>query len=119
MFPHELSGGMKQRVNIAIGISLSQQVIIPEEPTSDLDVVVQRRVMQTLRKVVEDLNTAVVLIGHDMGLMAQFADHVGVMYAGRLVEVGPVRQVFEHPQHPYTQVLMNSLPSLEHKSEFQ
>jgi peptide/nickel transport system ATP-binding protein len=119
MYPHQLSGGMKQRVSIAIAISLRPQVIIADEPTSALDVVVQRRVMQTLRKVVEDLNAAVVLIGHDMGLMAQFADHVGVMYAGKLVEVGPVADVFAHPQHPYTKVLMESLPSLDHKSELQ
>jgi peptide/nickel transport system ATP-binding protein len=119
MFPHQLSGGMKQRVGIAIAISLRPNVIIADEPTSALDVVVQRRVMQTLRKVVADLDAAVVLIGHDMGLMAQFADHVGVMYAGRLVEVGPVSEVFARPQHPYTQVLMQSLPSLEHKDEFQ
>jgi peptide/nickel transport system ATP-binding protein len=119
MFPHELSGGMKQRIAIAIAISLRPQVIIADEPTSALDVVVQRRVMQTLRKVVADLNAAVVLIGHDMGLMAQFADHVGVMYAGKLVEVGPVSEVFTHPQHPYTQLLMESLPSLDHKNELR
>jgi peptide/nickel transport system ATP-binding protein len=119
MFPHQLSGGMKQRIVIAIAISLRPQVIIADEPTSALDVVVQRRVMQTLRKVVADLDAAVVLIGHDMGLMAQFVDHVGVMYAGKLVEVGSVREVFENPQHPYTRVLMQSLPSLDHKDEFQ
>jgi peptide/nickel transport system ATP-binding protein len=119
MYPHQLSGGMKQRVGIAIAISLRPQVIIADEPTSALDVVVQRRVMQTLRKAVEDLNAAVVLIGHDMGLMAQFADHVGVMYAGKLVEVGAVSEVFARPQHPYTRVLMESLPSLERKSHLQ
>jgi peptide/nickel transport system ATP-binding protein len=119
MYPHQLSGGMKQRVSIAIAISLRPTVIIADEPTSALDVVVQRRVMQTLRKVVADLDAAVILIGHDMGLMAQFVDHVGVMYAGRLVEMGPVGEVFAQPQHPYTQLLMESLPSLEHKDEFQ
>jgi peptide/nickel transport system ATP-binding protein len=113
LYPHQLSGGMKQRVAIAIAISLAPQVIIADEPTSALDVVVQRRVMQTLRRVQEDIGSAVILIGHDMGLMAQFADHVGVMYAGKLVEEGPVRQIFSHPQHPYTQLLMESLPSLE------
>ena len=113
LYPHQLSGGMKQRVCIAVAISLSPKVIIADEPTSALDVVVQRRVMQTLRRVQEDLGSAVILIGHDMGLMAQFADHVGVMYAGKLVEQGPVRQIFSQPQHPYTQLLMDSLPSLE------
>jgi peptide/nickel transport system ATP-binding protein len=115
LYPHQLSGGMKQRVCIAIAISLRPKVIIADEPTSALDVVVQRRVMQTLRRVQEDIGAAVILIGHDMGLMAQFADHVGVMYGGRLVEEGPVRQIFANPQHPYTQLLMESLPSLENR----
>jgi oligopeptide/dipeptide ABC transporter ATP-binding protein len=119
MYPHQLSGGMKQRVSIAIAISLRPKLIIADEPTSALDVVVQRHVMQTLRKVVEELDTAVVLIGHDMGLMAQFVDHVGVMYAGRLVEMGPVSEIFAQPQHPYSRVLMESLPSLDRKSDFQ
>jgi peptide/nickel transport system ATP-binding protein len=119
MFPHQLSGGMKQRVCIAIAISLRPKVIIADEPTSALDVVVQRRVMQTLRKVQEELGAAVLLIGHDIGLMAQFADHVGVMYAGKLVEVGAVNDVLAHPQHPYSQLLMESLPSLNRKVGFQ
>jgi peptide/nickel transport system ATP-binding protein len=113
LYPHQLSGGMKQRVCIAIAISLGPKIIIADEPTSALDVVVQRRVMQTLRRVQQELGSAVILIGHDMGLMAQFADHVGVMYAGKLVEEGPVRQIFSQPQHPYTQLLMESLPSLD------
>jgi peptide/nickel transport system ATP-binding protein len=119
MFPHQLSGGMKQRVCIAIAISLRPKVIIADEPTSALDVVVQRQVMQTLRRVQEDLGASVILIGHDMGLMAQFADRVGVMYAGRLVEEGSVKDIFSRPQHPYTQLLMASLPSLERKDAFQ
>jgi peptide/nickel transport system ATP-binding protein len=118
MFPHQLSGGMKQRVSIAVAISLRPKVIIADEPTSALDVVVQRRVMQTLRRVQEELGAAVILIGHDMGLMAQFADYVGVMYAGKLAEVAPVREIFEAPQHPYTQLLMESLPSLDRKDAF-
>jgi peptide/nickel transport system ATP-binding protein len=119
MFPHELSGGMKQRVCIAIAISLRPKVIIADEPSSALDVVVQRQVMETLRRVQEDLEASVILIGHDMGLMAQFADRVGVMYAGRLVEEGSVRDIFSNPQHPYGQLLMASLPSLEKKGVFQ
>jgi peptide/nickel transport system ATP-binding protein len=119
MFPHQLSGGMKQRVCTAIAISLRPKVIIADEPTSALDVVVQRQVMETLRRVQEDLGASVILIGHDMGLMAQFADRVGVMYAGRLVEEGPVRDIFSKPQHGYSQALMASLPSLEKKDVFQ
>jgi peptide/nickel transport system ATP-binding protein len=118
MFPHQLSGGMKQRVSMAVAISLRPKVIIADEPTSALDVVVQRRVMQTLRRVQEELGAAVILIGHDMGLMAQFADHVGVMYAGKLVEISPVAEMFEAPQHPYSQLLMESLPSLDRKDAF-
>jgi peptide/nickel transport system ATP-binding protein len=115
MFPHQLSGGMKQRVCIAIAISLRPKVIIADEPTSALDVVVQHQVMETLRRVQEDLGAAVILIGHDMGLMAQFADRMGVMYAGLLVEEGSVLDLFAKPQHPYSQLLMASLPSLEKK----
>jgi oligopeptide/dipeptide ABC transporter ATP-binding protein len=119
MFPHELSGGMKQRVCIAIAISLRPKVIIADEPTSALDVVIQRRIMQTLGLVQEELGAAVILIGHDMGLMAQFADRVGVMYAGKLIEEGPVNEIFAQPKHPYSQLLMSSLPSLEQKDVLQ
>ncbi|MBV8715576.1 MAG: ABC transporter ATP-binding protein [Chloroflexi bacterium] len=118
-FPHELSGGMKQRVCIAIAICLRPKVIIADEPTSALDVVVQRQVMETLERVQEMLNASVVLVGHDMGLMAQFVDRLGVMYAGRLVEVSPVNDVFAEPLHPYTQLLIASLPSFEHKGTFR
>jgi peptide/nickel transport system ATP-binding protein len=119
MYPHQLSGGMKQRVCIAIAISLLPRVIIADEPTSALDVVVQRQVMETLRRVQEDLGASVILIGHDMGLMAQFASRMGVMYAGRLVEEASVGDLFAQPQHPYSQLLMASLPSLEEKGVFQ
>jgi peptide/nickel transport system ATP-binding protein len=117
-FPHELSGGMKQRVCIAIAICLRPKVILADEPTSALDVVVQRQVMDTLRRVQEELGASVVLVGHDMGLMAQFAHRLGVMYAGRLVEVSPVREIFAEPLHPYTRLLIASLPSLEEKGKF-
>ena len=90
MYPHELSGGMKQRACIAIAICLRPKVIIADEPTSALDVVVQRQVMATLARVQQELGAAVMLVGHDMGLMAQFVDRLGVMYAGRLVEVAPI-----------------------------
>src|SRR5207248_1598097 len=118
-FPHELSGGMKQRVCIAIAICLRPKVILADEPTSALDVVVQRQVMDTLRNVQELLGASVVLVGHDMGLMAQFASRLGVMYAGRLVEVSPVREIFAEPLHPYTRLLIASLPSIEEKATFR
>lgn len=114
-YPHELSGGMKQRACIAIAICLRPKVIIADEPTSALDVVVQRQVMETLGRVQADLGAAIILVGHDMGLMAQFVDRLGIMYAGRLVEVAPIRDIITAPRHPYTRLLIESLPSLEHK----
>src|SRR5271154_582441 len=117
-YPHELSGGMKQRACIAIAICLRPKVIIADEPTSALDVVVQRQVMATLARVQQELGAAVILIGHDIGLMAQFVDRLGIMYAGRLVEVAPIRDIITAPRHPYTRLLIDSLPSLDHKGQF-
>ncbi|WP_221938333.1 ABC transporter ATP-binding protein [Mycobacterium sp. KBS0706] len=119
MYAHELSGGMKQRVCIAIGILLDPHVVIADEPTSALDVVTQRQVMETIDNVQKAINAAVILIGHDMGLMAQFVDKVAVMYAGRLVEVSTVREMFTDPKHPYSQALIESLPSLDNKGVFR
>ena len=104
MYPHELSGGMKQRVCIALAIILEPSVIIADEPTSALDVVVQRVVMQTLNDVQAQLNAALIIIGHDMGLMAQSADRLAVMYAGKMVEVSPISSFFKDPQHPYSKI---------------
>jgi len=118
LFPHQLSGGMKQRVCIATAICLKPKVIIADEPTSALDVVVQKRVMETLRRIQSELGAAVVLIGHDMGLMAQFAQRVAVMRAGRLVEVNGVNEIFARPQHPYTRLLLESLPPFERGDAF-
>jgi len=115
MYPHELSGGMKQRVCIAIAICLSPKVIIADEPTSALDVVVQRQVMDTLQVVQTDIGASIILIGHDMGLMAQVVNRLGVMYAGDLVEIAAVSDMFGDPLHPYTQLLIGSLPSLSSK----
>ncbi len=117
MYPHELSGGMKQRVCIALAIILEPSVIIADEPTSALDVVVQRVVMQTLNDVQAQLNAAMIIIGHDMGLMAQSADRLAVMYAGKMVEVSPIGSFFKDPQHPYSKLLISSLPSPEEKRE--
>jgi oligopeptide/dipeptide ABC transporter ATP-binding protein len=115
LFPHELSGGMKQRVCIAIAICLKPKVIIADEPTSALDVVVQHQVMETLETMRARLDASVILIGHDMGLMAQAVDRLGVMYAGNLIEMGDIEDLFAEPLHPYTRLLMASLPSLEKK----
>ena len=115
LYPHELSGGMKQRVCIAIAICLRPKVIIADEPTSALDVVVQRQVMETLKTLGQALGASIVLIGHDMGLMAQAVDRIGVMYAGDLVETGSVEEVFADPIHPYTKLLIGSLPTIDRK----
>jgi peptide/nickel transport system ATP-binding protein len=112
LFPHELSGGMKQRACIALAISLNPKLLIADEPTSALDVVTQRLVMQTLREVQEACGAGLILIGHDMGLMAQFVDELIVMREGRVVERGPVGRTFKTPQHGYTRTLIESVPTL-------
>jgi peptide/nickel transport system ATP-binding protein len=113
LYPHELSGGMKQRVCIAMAIALHPTVIIADESTSALDVVMQRIVAQTLLKVKQVLGVSMIMIGHDMGLMAQMVDRVAVMYAGKIVEIAPVREMFATPKHPYSQILIESVPSLK------
>lgn len=110
LYPHELSGGMKQRVCIAIGVCLEPDLIIADEPTSALDVITQRQVMQTLREVQSKIGAGLILIGHDMGLMAQSVDDLAVMKLGRLVEFGTVKQILENPQHDYTKELISSVP---------
>lgn len=119
MYPHELSGGMKQRVCVAIAISLHPQVIIADEPTSALDVVVQREVMETMGRLQQELGASVILLGHDMGLMAQFVNQLAVMYAGKLVEIGSVKDLFAKPLHPYTHLLLASLPGLGERGVFR
>jgi oligopeptide/dipeptide ABC transporter ATP-binding protein len=115
MYPHELSGGMKQRVCIAMAIALNPDVIVADEPTSALDVVVQRVVAQTLLDVKKRMDVSMVVIGHDMGLLAQLADRIAVMYAGHLVETGPVASIYARPLHPYTQLLIDSIPSIRER----
>jgi len=119
MYPHELSGGMKQRACIAIAIVMAPKVIIADEPTSALDVVTQRQVMQTIGRIQKEMGSAVILIGHDMGLMAQFVDRLAVMYAGRMAELGSVQDIFTDPLHPYTQMLIESLPVLGKRGVFR
>lgn len=116
-YPHELSGGMKQRVCIATGMLLKPALIIADEPTSALDVVTQRHVMETLGRQQSELGSALILIGHDMGLMTQFVHRIAVMYAGRLVEIGTTREVLTAPRHPYTRALVASIPKLRDRGD--
>jgi len=109
-YPHELSGGMRQRVMIAMALSCQPKLLIADEPTTALDVTIQAQVLDLLRKLQRIMGMSVVLITHDLGVVAEFAENVVVMYAGRVVEQGPVAQVFEHPRHPYTRGLLKSLP---------
>ena len=109
-FPHELSGGMLQRVAIAGATTMQAPVLIADEPTTALDVVTQRSILQELVTIRDKFGSAIVLISHDMGVMAQIADRIAVMYAGRIVEIGPVKDIFAKPFHPYTQKLINSIP---------
>ncbi|MCY4019571.1 MAG: ABC transporter ATP-binding protein [Chloroflexi bacterium] len=115
MYPHELSGGMKQRVCIAMGVALHPTVVIADEATSALDVVVQRIVAQTLVEVKDEIGVSLIVIGHDMGLLAQIVDRIAVMYAGKMVEIAPVENVYANPLHPYTQLLIDSIPSIKER----
>ncbi|NOZ73716.1 MAG: ABC transporter ATP-binding protein [Chloroflexi bacterium] len=115
MYPHELSGGMKQRVCIAMAIALDPTLVIADEPTSALDVIVQRVVAQTMLDIKNRMGVSMIMIGHDMGLMAQMTDRIAVMYAGNLVEVASTRAVLKNPQHPYTKLLIESIPSIKER----
>ncbi len=115
MYPHELSGGMKQRACIAMAIALNPVLVIADEPTSALDVIVQRVVGETLLNVKEQLGVSMIVIGHDMGLMAQLVDRLAVMYAGKMVEIAPVESIFQDQLHPYTQLLIESIPSIRER----
>lgn len=111
-FPHELSGGMRQRVLIAIAIAKSPDIIIADEPTTALDATVQAKVLETLEQTVEQLGTSLILISHDLAVVASMTERIYVMYAGRVVEDGPTDEVLNNPQHPYTQMLLRSVRSL-------
>ena len=112
-YPHQMSGGMKQRVVGAIAISCEPMVIIADEPTTSLDVTIQAQYLRLLREIQEATNLALIFITHDFGIVAKMCDRVMVMYAGRVVESGPVRDIFNRPSHPYTQALLGSVPSME------
>jgi peptide/nickel transport system ATP-binding protein len=117
-YPHQFSGGMRQRVVIALALCTNPRLIIADEPTTALDVSIQAQIIGLLKRLCREHNTAVMLITHDMGVIAETADRVAVMYAGRLVEVGPVRDVIMNPNHPYTVGLMNSIPSIAKNVEW-
>ncbi|WP_026974348.1 ABC transporter ATP-binding protein [Alicyclobacillus contaminans] len=112
-FPHELSGGMCQRVVIAMALICRPELVIADEPTTALDVTVQAQILDLLRNLKEEFNTSILLITHDMGVAAEMADRIAVMYAGTIVEEGTVEQMFTQPLHPYTVGLLNSIPGLE------
>jgi len=114
-YPHQFSGGMRQRVVIALALCAEPRLIIADEPTTALDVSIQAQIIALLKRLCRDHGTAVILITHDMGVIAETADRVAVMYAGRLVEIGPVREVVKHARHPYTRGLMGSIPTIGHQ----
>jgi oligopeptide/dipeptide ABC transporter ATP-binding protein len=116
-YPHELSGGQAQRVMIAIALALQPRLLIADEPTTAVDVTVQAQIMRVLRERCRDLGTALILVTHDLGLVAQVADRVAVMYAGHVVEQAPVAELFAAPAHPYTRGLLRSIPRLGQRRE--
>lgn len=109
-YPHELSGGMRQRVIIAIAIAAKPPILIADEPTTALDVTIQAQILDLLKDLQEETESGIILITHDLGVVAEMADRVAVMYAGQFVEVAPVEELFNNPQHPYTRSLLNSIP---------
>ena len=116
-YPHQFSGGMRQRVVIALALAAEPQLIVADEPTTALDVSIQAQIISLLKKVCKDRGAAVMLITHDMGVIAETCDRVAVLYAGRVAEIGPVHQVINHPAHPYTAGLMASIPDMDSDRE--
>ncbi len=111
LYPHELSGGMRQRVMIAMALSEKPALLIADEPTSALDVTIQAQVLTLMKELIEEVRTSILFISHDLGVIAETADELGVMYAGRLIEFGPVAELFDAPRHPYTKALLRSSPT--------
>ncbi len=116
-YPHQLSGGMRQRVMIAMAMACEPELLIADEPTTALDVTIQAQILDLMRKLNADKNTAILLITHDLGVVAEMCDRVIVMYAGQVVEEGTVRDVLKNPEHPYTKGLIRSLPRLDEKNQ--
>lgn len=110
-FPHELSGGMRQRIMIAMMLSRNPELLIADEPTTALDVTIEAQILEIMKELKQNFNTAIMLITHNFGLVAEIADRIGVMYAGEMIESGDVFEIFKHPTHPYTQLLIQALPS--------
>jgi oligopeptide/dipeptide ABC transporter ATP-binding protein len=115
-YPHELSGGMRQRVMIAISLACHPQLLIADEPTTALDVTIQAQILDLIQDLKDDLGMGVIMVTHDMGVVAEVADRVMVMYAGEKVEEGDVESIFENPQHPYTKGLLQSVPNVDDPS---
>ena len=111
-YPHQLSGGMRQRIMIAMAVSCAPKLLIADEPTTALDVTIQAQILELMLELREKLNTAIMLITHDMGVVAETADNILVLYAGKVVEYGSVKDIFNDPKHPYTQGLLSSIPPL-------
>ncbi|MBM3386695.1 MAG: ABC transporter ATP-binding protein [Betaproteobacteria bacterium] len=116
-YPHQFSGGMRQRVVIALALAAEPQLIVADEPTTALDVSIQAQIIGLLKRVCKERGAAVMLITHDMGVIAETCDRVAVMYAGRIAEIGPVNEVINHPAHPYTEGLMASIPDMDSDRE--
>ncbi|MEE1732176.1 ABC transporter ATP-binding protein [Streptomyces microflavus] len=116
-YPHQFSGGMRQRIMIAMAMALEPSLIIADEPTTALDVTVQAQVMDLLAELQRELNTGLILITHDLGVVADVADKIAVMYAGRIVETAPVHEIYKAPAHPYTKGLLQSIPRLDQKGQ--
>jgi len=116
-YPHQLSGGMRQRVMIAMALACNPKLLIADEPTTALDVTIQAQILELMRTLREELGTAIILITHDLGVIAELADEVAVMYAGRIIEQAPVQRLFAEPQHPYTVGLLGSIPRLHLERE--
>lgn len=116
-FSHQLSGGMRQRVMIAIAISCKPKIIIADEPTTALDVTIQAQILDLLKDLQEETGAGIILITHDLGVVAEIADRVAVMYAGEIIEVASVEQLFRNPKHPYTRSLLNSIPQIDSESD--